>query len=217
MVGCQFSEGRWPGKGAIEFNRPEDRLRLNLPGGYESMTMMAWIRVDALPDRPQSLVMGDGLGTGDVQWYIGRSGELGFGVHIGKRDDPDGWRYNQTQPVFGLENMGVWVCVAAVYDNATDTVTQYVNGQPVSADHLGVRTLLQLETFEIGNWARRDGEQWHASVIPRSGRDMIRNLQGRIDELAILSAPLSSDEVRQFFEVGRIDQAGTATLVKNLR
>jgi hypothetical protein len=216
MVGCQFSEGRWPGKGAIEFNRPDDRLRLNLPGGYESMTLMAWVRIDSLPDRPQSIVMGDGLGTGDIQWFIGRSGELGFGVHIGKAGDPTGWRLHQTAPVFNLENLGVWMCLATVYDNTTDTVTQYLNGEPIGSDRLGVRTLLQLETFEIGNWALRGEDQWHAGVVPRSGRDMLRNLQGRIDELAILSAPLTGDEVRQYFEVGRIDRSETtAKLVKN--
>jgi ferric-dicitrate binding protein FerR (iron transport regulator) len=217
MVGCQFGDGRWPGKGAVEFSRPQDRLRANLPGGFESMTMMAWVRVDSLPDHPQGLVMGDGLATGDVQWYIGSAGELGMGVHIGKAGDPAGWRFHQTPPLFTSDNLGVWVCLTSVYDNTTDTVTHYFNGQPVSSDRIGVRTLLQLETFEIGNWAIREGDQWHASVIPRSPWDMTRNLQGRIDELAILSAPLSAAEVRHFYEVGRIDQTGAATLVKNLR
>ena len=216
MVGCQFSDGRWPGKGAIEFTRPEDRLRLNLPGGFESMTLLAWLRVDSLPDRPQSLVMADGMGTGDVQWYITRAGELGFGVHIGKAGDPTGWRYHQSDTLFTLENAGSWVCVASVYDSATDTVTHYFNGQPIGADKLGVRTLLQLETFEIGNWALRDGEQWRASVIPRAGRDGARNLQGRLDEVAVLSAPLSAEEVLRFYENGRIDPPQVTTLVKNV-
>jgi hypothetical protein len=110
----------------------------------------------------------------------------------------------------------VWVCLTSVYNSASDTVTHYFNGRPVSSDRIGVRALLQLETFEIGNWAVRDGDQWRASVVPRSPWDMARNLQGRIDELAILSAPLSADEVRHFYEVGRIDQAAAATLVKNL-
>jgi hypothetical protein len=217
MVGCQFAEGRWPGKGAAEFNRQEDRLRVNLPGGYESMTILAWVRVDVLPDRPQSLVMGDGLGTGDVQWYISRWGELGFGVHIGKAGDPTGWRYYHSDPVLTSENLGTWVCLASVYDSASDTVTEYLDGQPVGSDRLGVRTLLQLETFEVGNWAMRDGDQWRAGIVPRSSRDSARNLQGRMDELAILSAPLSAGEVRQFYEVGRIGRTPvTATLVRNV-
>jgi hypothetical protein len=216
MVGCQFAEGRWPGKGAIEFNRPEDRLRVNLPGGFESMTLLAWLRVDTLPDRPQSLVMADGLGTGDVQWSISRWGELGFGVHIGKAGDPTGWRYHHSEPVITPEMLGSWVCIASTYDSASDTVTHYFNGQPISADKLGVRTLLQLETFEIGNWALRDGEQWRAGIVPRSAKDSARNLQGRIDEVAILSFPLSAGELRQIYETGRNDQAVAATLVKNI-
>jgi hypothetical protein len=217
MVGCQFAEGRWPGKGAVEFTRPEDRLRLNLPGGFESMTLLAWVRVDSLPDRPQSLVMGDGMGTGDVQWYISRWGELGFGVHIGKANDPTGWRFFHSQPVFSSEDLGAWVCIASVYDSASDTVTHYMNGQPMGTEHLGVRALLQLETFEIGNWALRDGEQWRAGIVPRSARDSARNLQGRIDEVAILAAPLSAEEIRQFYEIGRIDRplAVVGALVRN--
>jgi hypothetical protein len=217
MVGCQLAEGRWPGKGAVEFNRPDDRMRLNLPGGYESMTLLAWLRVDSLPDRPQSLVMGDGLGTGDVQWYISRWGELGFGVHIGKSGDPTGWRYHHTEAVFTPENLGRWVCVASVYDNAADTVTHYFNGQPIASERLGVRTLLQLETFEIGNWALRDGEQMHAGIVPRASWDSARNLQGRIDELAILSSPLSAEELRRIYEVGKIDPSeATTTLAGNV-
>lgn len=216
MVGCQFTDGRWPGKGAIEFTRPEDRIRFNLPGGYESMTLLAWVRVDTMPDRPQSIIMADGMGTGDVQWYISRWGELGFGVHIGKTGDPTGWRYHHSEPLFTPETMGSWACIASVYDNTTDTVTHYFNGQPIGADKLGVRALLQLETFEIGNWALRDGEQWRAGIVPRSAKDSARNLQGRIDEVAVVSAPLSAEEIRHYYEIGRNDQAAAATLVKNI-
>ncbi len=204
MVGCQFTDGRWPGKGAVEFNRSDDRLRLNLPGGYPSMTLVAWVRVDNLPDRPQSLIMADGLGTGDVQWYLSRWGELGFGVHIGKQDDATGWRYHHTSPLITRETLGTWACLATVFDGATDTVTHYFNGQPVGAAQLGVRTLLQLETFEVGNWALRSGEQRSAGVVPRGQGDTARNLQGRIDELAIFSAPLSADEIQRIFEIAEL-------------
>jgi hypothetical protein len=209
MVGCEFADGRWPGKGAVEFNRPDDRLRLTVPGGYQSMTLVAWVRVDSLPDRPQSLVMADGLGTGDVQWYLSRWGELGFGVHIGKAEDPTGWRYHHTQPLITTETLGSWVCLATVFDGSSDTVTHYFNGQPVGADRLGVRTLLQLETFEIGNWALRAGDQRWAGIVPRGTGDTARNLHGRIDELAVFSAPLSSEEMRKIYEavqIGNVDK-----------
>ena len=180
--------------------------------------MMAWLRVDSLPDRPQSLVMGDGLGTGDVQWYISRWGELGFGVHIGKRGDPTGWRFLHSDAVFTPENLGAWVCVASVYDNSTDTtVTHYFPTVRLRSPARAVgcaNPASARRTFEIGNWALRDGEQWRAGIVPRNSRDSARNLQGRIDEVAILSAPLSAEEVRRQYEAGKVDQATTLTIAK---
>jgi len=203
MVGCQSADGRWLGKGAVQFSRADDRLRLNLTGGYQSMSLVAWVRVDSLPDRPQSLVMADGLGTGDVQWYLSRWGELGFGVHIGKNGDPTGWRYHHSIPLITEEMLGTWLCVASIYDGTTDTVTHYLNGETIGSERIGVRTLLQLETFEIGNWASRPGEQRLAGIVPRGTGDVARNLQGRIDEMAIFSSPLTADEVRHFYQAGQ--------------
>jgi len=203
MVGCQSADGRWLGKGAVQFSRADDRLRLNLTGGYQSMSLVAWVRVDSLPDRPQSLVMADGLGTGDVQWYLSRWGELGFGVHIGKNGDPTGWRYHHSIPLITEEMLGTWLCLASIYDGTTDTVTHYLNGETIGSERIGVRTLLQLETFEIGNWASRPGEQRLAGIVPRGTGDVARNLQGRIDEMAIFSSPLTADEVRHFYQAGQ--------------
>lgn len=213
MVGCQPAEGRWLGKGAVQFSRADDRLRLNLPGGYQSMSLIAWVRVDSLPDRPQSLVMADGLGTGDVQWYLSRWGELGFGVHIGKSGDPTGWRYHHSIPLITEEMLGSWLCLASIYDGTTDTVTHYLNGEAIGSERVGVRTLLQLETFEVGNWASRSGEQRLAGIVPRGSGDAARNLQGRIDELAIFSSPLTGDEVRHFYQAGQSVGQSVATQV----
>ena len=193
MVGCEFADGRWPGKGAVEFNRPDDRLRLNLPGGYESLTLIAWLRVDSLSEQPQSLVMAEGLQTGDVQWSLA-GGRLSFAVHIGKAGDTRGWRSSLSSAVIAPEMLGSWVCVASVFDGNTDTVTHYVNGQPVGSDRLGVRTLLQLEMFEIGNCAARSN-------------DGPRNFRGRIDELAVLSAPLSAGEIRRIYDQGQVNES----------
>jgi len=52
--------------------------------------------------------------------------------------------------------------------------------------------------------------------VPRSGADSARHLQGRIDELAVLSAPLSPVEILQAYEAGRVDRAEAVSLVKNI-
>jgi hypothetical protein len=111
------------------------------------------------------------------------------------------------------ETLGAWVCLATVFDGSTDTVTHYFNGQFAGADRLGVRTLLQLETCEIGNWALRAGA---GGVVPRSANDVARNLHGRIDELAIFSAPLSPDEVRQIYEAVQVGAADKQAEMKQV-
>ena len=35
VVGCQWTEGRWPGKKALEFQQVSDRVRLKMPGEFE--------------------------------------------------------------------------------------------------------------------------------------------------------------------------------------
>ena len=91
---------------------------------------------------------------------------------------------------------GSWICVASVFDGGTDTVTHYINGRPVGSARLGVRTLLQLEMFEIGNCAARSN-------------DGPRNFRGRIDELAILSAPLSAEEIRLIYDQGQVNESAS--------
>jgi len=61
MIGCDWAEGRWPGKGGIEFNGSNKRLRLTVPGTYASLTFLAWIRVDRLLHREHSLAMTESL------------------------------------------------------------------------------------------------------------------------------------------------------------
>jgi hypothetical protein len=43
--------------------RPGDRVRLYLPGSYDALTLSGCLRVDALPKRPQALLLKDGYGA----------------------------------------------------------------------------------------------------------------------------------------------------------
>src|SRR6266496_5492942 len=45
IVGCEWVEGRWPDKHALEFRSVSDRVRLSVPGEFESLTLAAWVRV----------------------------------------------------------------------------------------------------------------------------------------------------------------------------
>jgi RNA polymerase sigma factor (sigma-70 family) len=80
IFGCSWADGRWPGTRALQFKRIRDRIRLHVPGEFESVTLMAWVRVDALPNENNSLLLADAWPPGAVHWQIGEGGKLVFAV-----------------------------------------------------------------------------------------------------------------------------------------
>src|SRR5262249_30414604 len=76
VVGCEWATGRWPGKQGLEFKRVSDRVRFNVPGEFDALTLAAWVRVDALPNRFNSLMMTDGWDEAAPHWHIGAEGKV---------------------------------------------------------------------------------------------------------------------------------------------
>lgn len=78
IVGCQWVEGRWPAKPALEFRGVSDRVRLSVPGEFASLTIAAWVRVQGLDRQFNSLFMCDGFDAGTLHWLIRDDGVLGL-------------------------------------------------------------------------------------------------------------------------------------------
>ena len=57
ILGCDWAQGRWPGKGALEFNNWNDRVRFSVSGEFQSLTYLAWVRVDSLPNEWNALAL----------------------------------------------------------------------------------------------------------------------------------------------------------------
>src|SRR5262249_35721229 len=76
VVGGAWAPGRWPGKQGLEFKRVSDRVILDVPGEFASVTLAAWVRVDGLPNQNNSLMMSDGWEEGELHWQIGEGGKL---------------------------------------------------------------------------------------------------------------------------------------------
>ncbi len=198
IIACAWENGRWPNKGALEFKRTEDRLRLNLPGSFRSLTLFAWVRVDSLPNIQNSLLMTESSLQGELHWYLYRDGSLGFGVRVNNGNDPASWRNLRSEPVVTDGAFGSWVFVATVFDGEAETVTHYFNGKPVGSDKPGIHPPLRLDTFEIGNWGVR------ADTLSESEqRKRVRNFHGRIDEFAILSTALDAGAIQRYYEDSR--------------
>ena len=107
-VGGGAVEGRWPGKTAMEFHSLSERVCLNIPGRYDSLTLVTWVRVEGLACAYNSLFMCEGYSAGGFHWQIDRKGVLDLGVR-----GPDEAKTSYGSPViFTPERIGQWVCLA---------------------------------------------------------------------------------------------------------
>ena len=207
VIGCRFVPGRFPGKSAVQFRNSSDRLRLTVSGEYQALTYLTWIRLDGLPPDQASLAMTESFSEGEVHWYIHYDGSFGLGIHTKLPDKPSGWQFVQTAPGLLSTNLGKWVMLAAVFNPLTDTVTDYLDGKPVAAGRINTaHAPLHLDTFEIGNWGVSANDPRMAR--PRRGHpgDMIRNLNGAMDQFAILSTALSPADIQRIYREGRANE-----------
>ncbi len=188
IVGCEWAEGRWPGKTSLQFKRPGDRVRINIPGEFDSLTYSTWVRVDGLDRIRNSLMLTDGFGKNGIHWQIRQDGSLTLGMRYAN----DRAHNYHTRPIFNLFRLGQWVHLATVYDANEARVTHYVNGEPAERQPLKrfASGMLRIGNATIGNWSGRK--------VPD-----VRNFNGCIDELIVFGAALDDQEVRRIYEVGR--------------
>jgi hypothetical protein len=182
VVGCGRAEGRWPGKGALEFGGVSDRVLLAVPGEYRSLTLAAWVRVHGLDRRYNSLLMADGFDSGAVHWQVLNDGRVRLGIG-GKPRHSD----HDSPRVFTPDRLGQWVHLAVVHDADTGRVSHYADGLPLSREPTRLDVPLRPGRAGLGNWdpGRR------VDAVP------IRHFSGRMDEFVLFARALSDDEVRR--------------------
>jgi hypothetical protein len=198
-VGARRTSGRWAEKGALEFKRPGDRVRLNIDGTYAAATFACWVRVDSVDNRFSGLLLTDGYDDGEPHWQIHENGSLMFSIMYrppGRKDDRNWNQIYYSRPVFGPDSLGRWHHIAVSYSGTTGEVTQYFDGVRVSHEVSALHRPDRLLTFgpcEIGNWGLPTAN--HSSPV--------RNLNGVIDEFLIYDAALTDDEVRDIYTNGK--------------
>lgn len=187
IIGAQWTQGRWPGKGALEFKRISDRVRLRVPGDYKAMTLSAWVRVEGFDRWLNSLVLTDGWETGEVHWQISSKGELILGVSGGLN--------SFSVPAIQPRDLGRWMHLAVTIDGSSEAgrIVHYLDGRPVG-EAVSPKPFppLRLGDAEIGNWQASDLVNPHP----------IRSLNGRIDDLFILGRAMSPEEIAEIHRAG---------------
>lgn len=203
VIGCDWKYGRWPGKFALEFKRSDDRLRFSVPGGHESLTLLAWVRVDSLAHKQHALLMSDSVQRGAIHWYLQQDGRLGLGIHTADESAPNGWRHVVGGPAVRPESIGAWVMLATVVDGTAGTVTHYCDGQPMASAPVSFPKPLRPGTCELGNWTINPTEPKWSWFNPQPGDDYMRSFHGRMDEFTLLATALGDSEITRLYEAGR--------------
>lgn len=213
IIGCEWDYGRWPGKLALEFKRNEDRLRLAVPSSHDSLTMLAWVRVDSLTHQRHALLMSDSIQRGAIHWYLQPDGRIGLGIHTADETAPNGWRHCLSAPVIRPEILGAWVLLATVVDGASGVVTHYCDGVEAGRIETSFPKPLRPSTCELGNWAVSPGEPRWAWFNQRPGEEYVSHFHGRMDEFSLLAVPLDAAEIARLYEAGK---PGQTTSVRDL-
>ena len=187
IIGSQWVSGRWPGKRALNFSRPSDRVRIDMKKGSKSLTLAAWVKLESLDQRYSALLATDQLKRG-IEWQITRSGILHFGVRRNKRITDQ-----YLSPVILRDRIGKWVQLAVTVDHEDRKVTHFVNGEPISTHPLKSKAAPVIGQAQLGNWnSPREGDSYP-----------VRNLHGRIDEVMIYRVALSPAEIKELYTIGQ--------------
>ncbi len=190
IVGCTWTAGRWPGKEALEFKRVSNRVRLNIPGEFDSLTLATWVRIDSLPNLNNSLMMSDGWSEGAPHWQIGDDGKLILGVQSSPKGK--GAHYH-AEGAITPKLFGQWLHLAVVYDSDAGKVTHYLDGQAVAEVPIEFDIPLHIGDAELGNW----------NIATHRNNCPIRFLNGCMDEFMMFSRALDADEITRLYAQGR--------------
>ncbi|MHB9008768.1 MAG: LamG-like jellyroll fold domain-containing protein [Limisphaerales bacterium] len=191
IVGCQATEGRWPGKQALEFRSMSDRVRFTVPGEFRALTMSAWVNVKGLDREFNSLFLCDGFRPGTIHWQIRHDGALDLGV---QGDRALGLQILVSPAVVGFNQFGQWLHLAVVVDGGQRRVVHYVNGAAVSRHALKRPPPYRIGAAELGNW--------NPGRIPHKPPFLIRHFSGAMDEFALFGRALDEGEIRQLYSEG---------------
>ncbi len=199
IVGAEWVGGRWVGKGACNFSRATDRVRFVAPGEYASLTLMAWVRVDRLPNGFNVLLRADRVVVGTPHWQFDSLGRLRFGFNTASGDylRPDttektSWDVAVSPPLLD-GRLGEWIHVATVYDSRRAVLEHFLNGEKVTSHPLLHPIPIIIGAAQIGNSVIESND-------PMQGR---LNLVGRVDEFALLKEALPEGDIRSHYEKGR--------------
>jgi hypothetical protein len=192
IEGAAWADGQMPGKSALRFAGRDDRVRVDIPGSYDALTLAAWVNVDDLDNEFNSILNSDRwlVKAGQFHWEFRPDGTAASGICWATGgNSASGVGEGSSGTVLAQQDLGAWRHIAVVYDSRARSETFFVDGRPCGTVNFKTSLPLVFGSSQIGNWVPVDAKE-----AP------VRNLHGRIAELAVIRSALSEAEVRRLYE-----------------
>ena len=137
ITGCNWVEGRWPGKGALEFHQRDNRVHLKVSGVLTSLTYIVWVKLDSLPRPITAVAMTQNFAPGEVHLQDQPQRDIATGCPApSARQREIEWENIDTRRVLTSNSFGQWIQLAAVYDGTGKAMALYLNGKRVASKPL---------------------------------------------------------------------------------
>ena len=185
IVGCKWSEGRWSGKGALEFANKNDRVRLAIPHELSSITLSAWIRLEDFSSSISPIFFSE-AGEHSMGWFLTKDGQVVLEIGTSQNS----FKYISAV-AFRKEKLGRWTHVATTLDKEQKMVSHYVNGRPFSREKLADSFILNIDKCILGQVPKKLGKSMNYP-----------SFNGSIDEFSLFHFAYSSQDLRDMYEIG---------------
>ena len=192
IVGCRWTNGRWPSKGGLEFKSPSDRVHFQSNEPYQTITLSTWVRLDAMPRRLTSLLSSSERSSNSMDWALTSKGQITLKV---QSDENKKIHSFTSSPILNRNMLGKWIHLASVFNSNEKKVSHYLNSREISEAEFPKNglTAIKFSNAEIGN----------SSIKSSNGRTPIRYFTGRIDELAIFGRSLTKNSIEHLYRTGK--------------
>jgi hypothetical protein len=186
-------EGRFPGKKALTFLATDAGVRVNFPGEFKQMTVIAWVNNKRLANKYNGILMSDSWDQPKkLHFQIQNSGQMIMhvcGQLTTRANGKDNYCSTEAIPPGYLDR---WCMIAGVIDTP-DHSSLYLNGEYFEKLESTQMPAIQIGSAMIGGWDKGNSKDL----------DVIRNFSGQIDELMIFQNALTAENIKQIYEAGK--------------
>lgn len=185
--GGRLNDTRGGPKHAVRLRSKADCIEWNVPGRFESLTLVLSVRVHRL-ERLSRLLIGNDYyeKPGTILWQLDGNGDLQFRVR--KPDESPSWTFD-LPGVLTPKDLSTWTMLAVTVDGPGKTVVHYKDGKRAGRIPWSDPIPLELGPVAVGN-----------ENIGPANKKTPRFLDADIGEAMIYRRALSETEISDIYE-----------------